>query len=648
MLGWHLNRDRRCPSTARMEYPMNRKAILASLAALLIFPAFAAISHADFSSFVNNVKKDQKEQKEQKEKAKAAPQPKPKPQKKTKSSGFSMTMTKPAPKATGEFPRGSAEADYAAIYRAYLASNYNAVNVDAVAVDYYEVFAVPPGKIGGNSPSAECRAYSKQWKAAKSNSTTRGQLTNEARVTFQPGLRKARSAPKTVKIKMQTTGTLGPYDRNAKAFPVKVRSVRPYLRAPRSICQATDHATKGRSLAPRGTFKVDIQGGNADRITTLPMSQARADAYLRSHPKRDVDFVVQAEVGPIHALNGQLQPAPVRFTSAKAVDPKNGRTVGNYTSRAFSGAAVAGLTGQGAASQADRSSEVWGSSDEATAAPVASAPTPSAAPPPPAAASASAAAPSAAATAAAFPASTEAAPSGKTFEKRKGMPSYYDLWQMYMGAQYARLKQPAVAVAYYEAFAIPGTSTGRNYGSNQSSECKNYQRQWQEASSNEFKKARLMEHIEAYFSKELNKAKGGPTKVRFTGKGAAKLGNYDMGRQLFPLDVYPRFSGVGPDPNTNCAGYHHYQYSRTGYSLTPRGSFGFQFQDSVLHREVRMAPGAAEAYLSSHPDRAVELVYRLESGPVTVNGTSLNRSVQTRILSVTVRDPSTGKVLAKY
>ncbi|MBW2375505.1 MAG: DUF4852 domain-containing protein [Deltaproteobacteria bacterium] len=621
---------------------MNRKTLLAFLAALLILPAFAAISRADFGNFVSNVKSEQKAQKEQKEKAKAAP--KPKPQKRTKTDGFSIGMTKPVAKATGEFPRGSAEADYAAIYRAYLASNYNAVNVDAVAVDYYEVFAVPHGKIGSNSASAECRAYANQWKAAKSNSATNVQLTNEARVTFQQGLRKARTAPKTVQVQMKTTGTLGQYDRDAKTFPVKVRAVRPYLRAPRSICQATDHATKGRSLAPRGTFKADIQGGNADRIATLPMSQSRADAYLKSHPKRDVDLIVQAEVGPIHALNGKLQPAPVRFASAQAVDPKSGRTVGTYTSAAFSGAAVASATTKGGDSQPAQNSEVWGASDEAAAAPAAS----SAAAAP--AASSAAAAPAASAGVAAPAASASAYRASSSAKKKSGPPSYYDFWRIYMAGQYNRLKVSAVAVAYYEAFEIPGTPSHASRGNSQSPECQNYQRQWQEARGNEFKKARLLEQIEARFAKVLEGAKGGPTKVRFTAKGSAKLGNYDMARQVFPINVQPRISNVTPKPGTYCpaVGYYH-NYSRlSGYQLSPRGSFGFRFQNSVLARELRMNPSSAEAYLSNHPDRVVEVHYELESGPVTVNNGHVDRSVPTRVLSATVLDPSTGQVLAKY
>ena len=38
---------------------------------------------------------------------------------------------------------------------------------------------------------------------------------------------------------LNTKGTLGQYDRDAKAFPVEVEPVNPLLRAPKSICQAS-------------------------------------------------------------------------------------------------------------------------------------------------------------------------------------------------------------------------------------------------------------------------------------------------------------------------------------------------------------------------------------------------------------------------
>ena len=316
------------------------KAMTWALATALAVSVSSGVSRADFSKFAGNVEDEQEAQKKRKEEGSKAPQPKPKAQSssatKNRADTFSITMTKPPPKAR-EFPKGSAEADYAAIYRAYLARNEAAVNVDAVAVDFYEAFGIPAGKIGGSKQSSDCSAYSKRWSAAKSDTALRTELVEEARVFFQRERRNAKDAPKTVKVRMRTKGVLGQYDRTAKAFPVEVEPFSATIRAPKSICQVKDHATNGRKLVPQGRFEAAIQGGNADRITMLPMPKAEADAYLRSHPKRDVDIIVSAKVGPIEVRGGKIQPAPVRLMGAKAIDSKTGRTLAAYEKDAFAG-----------------------------------------------------------------------------------------------------------------------------------------------------------------------------------------------------------------------------------------------------------------------------------------------------------------------
>lgn len=262
------------------------------------------------------------------------------------SSGSSMQTSSAAGKSAPAAIDSNSLVNTAKLFKLYMASQGDILNVPVVANTYYYKFEIPPGTGTNNynyKASEECTAYQQKWQ--KADEFERVDLIKSQAATFGAALQKAKSWPKSATYTIIGTGTLGNYDMKAEKFPLTIR-LDQFLpqnqifepgecRIPH-LPNQNNELNKGRHLLPSFRFEsVDVSD-----ISDLAMSRDRAKSYLNAHkvdhkgnpdpnaqPDRSVKFEAQAEFGPITIKGGLLQPVPVRVLSAKVIDRLTGETL---------------------------------------------------------------------------------------------------------------------------------------------------------------------------------------------------------------------------------------------------------------------------------------------------------------------------------
>ena len=247
--------------------------------------------------------------------------------------------------------------DHLTLFKLYMAANADVLDKDDQAAwEYYLLFKVPPSTQG--PMSQQCTALNMQLQ----NEITAQNLLNMARAEFKSALAQTKDWPKTARFRLMARASLNPYDAAAGSFPVLpmgpllASSSSTPLKVPRDSASQSDTGFRGpaQSWCPAimraGTFSLppqfalDITGNEA--LRSVPMSASAAEAYLNSHPNRDVQFEAIVEVGPATMNPSRSQwaiPVTARVIQARAVDPRSGQTIHQYA--AGGSAAITQSTG---------------------------------------------------------------------------------------------------------------------------------------------------------------------------------------------------------------------------------------------------------------------------------------------------------------
>ena len=241
----------------------------------------------------------------------------------------------------------TAPPDHLTLFKLYMAANADVLDKDDQAAwEYYLLFKVPTSTQG--PPSQQCTALNTQLR----NEITAQNLLNAARAEFKSALAQTKDWPRTAVFRVAARGSLNPYEAATGSFPVLpmgplfMSPPNVLLKVPRDAGSQSDIGLPGPakgwchaimragsiSLPPH--FALDITGNEAFR--SVPMSASAAEAYLNSHPNRDVQFEVIIEVGPAAISPSRSQyaqgsiPIAARVIQARAVDPASGQPIHQY------------------------------------------------------------------------------------------------------------------------------------------------------------------------------------------------------------------------------------------------------------------------------------------------------------------------------
>lgn len=240
-------------------------------------------------------------------------------------------------------PSKSGVVSHTELFKIYMASQGDILNVPAVANQYYMRFNFPPGTGVSYKErlSPECKAYTERWR--KADEFARPELVKAERAAFREALKQAASWPKTTRITISHSGTLGEYDTKAGTFPLSLSGAALKFTDPKSDLSCMpissgygtpEELREGQSLNPGFSFQA-VDFSSIDRVV---MSAGKAKAYLSAHridnagkpdPQgtridRKVRLEARAELGPISVKNGRIQPIPVRILSTEIIDPLYG------------------------------------------------------------------------------------------------------------------------------------------------------------------------------------------------------------------------------------------------------------------------------------------------------------------------------------
>ena len=238
--------------------------------------------------------------------------------------------------------------DHLTLFKLYMAANADVLEKDDQAAwEYYLLFKIPAGPQGGISQ--QCTALNMQLQ----NEITAQKLLNEARTEFKKTLAQTSDWPTTAVVRITSRASLNPYDAATGSFPVvpmgallmlppnatvqvprdPARQLGTDFTGPvKAWCPAMMRAAGTIIMPPR--FALDITGN--EPLQSVPMSASAAEAYLTSHPNRDVRLEAIVEVGSASIRASQSQyiqgsiPIAARVLHLRAVDPASGQTIHQY------------------------------------------------------------------------------------------------------------------------------------------------------------------------------------------------------------------------------------------------------------------------------------------------------------------------------